>query len=82
MAKRNQNDANMLHDSIDRLEQIKDQDAGDNEIFTRTIDTMIKELFDLIQREWKKRNAKPKKRSKTYVPDIHTVTQKGNDKNG
>ena len=51
MAKKISNDTYMLHDSIDRLEQIKDQDAGDNEIFTRTIDAMIDKLFKKIQEE-------------------------------
>ena len=80
MAKRNQNHLEKLHDAIDKFEQIKDQDAGNNEIFTRTIDAMIRKLFDQIQDEWKKRNAKPKMRSKTWMPE--NQTQKGNDKNG
>ena len=79
MAKRNQNFVEMLHDSIDRLEQIKDQDADDNTIFTSTIDAMIGDLFKKIQEEWKKRNVKPPKRSKTCVSEI--LTQKGNHKN-
>ena len=78
MTKRNQNYTDKLHDSIDRLEKIKDQDAGDNEIFIRTIDAMIGKLCKKIQNEWKKRNAKPKKRSKTSVPEI--LTEKGTDK--
>lgn len=79
MAKKKHNYTDMVHDSIDRLEKIKDQDAGDNDIFTHTIDSMIDMLFIKIQDDWKKRNAKPKKRPKTYSSEI--VTQKGTDEN-
>ena len=79
MAKRNQNYTDMVHDAIDRLERIKDQDHGDNEVFTRTINRMIHKLFGKTQAEWKKRNTKPQKRSKTSVPEI--PAQKGTDKN-
>lgn len=78
MAKKNQNYLEMLHDSIDRLEKIKDQDAGDNEIFTSTIDAMIGKLFKKIQEEWKKRNARPKKRSKSSEPEIMTQKDTSN----
>ena len=78
--KKKQNYTDMLHDSIDRLEKIKDQDPGDNEVFTRTIDAMIGDLFGQIQKEWKKRNARSKKRSNKSVPI--SLAQKGTDKNG
>jgi hypothetical protein len=77
MTKRNQNYTDKLHDSIDRLEKIRDQDAGDNDVFTCTIDAMIEKLFRKTQDEWKKRKSKPKKRSGTRVPEI--ITQKGTD---
>ena len=80
MAKKKQSYSDMVHDSIRRFKKIKDQDPGDNEVFTRTINAVIQELFEKNQDDWEKRNAKPQKRSKTSVPEFRT--QNGVNKNG
>lgn len=77
MAKKKQNFTDTVHDAIRRFKKIKDQDASDNEIFTRTINKVILDLFEKNQDDWEKRNSPPEKRSKTCAPEI--LTQKGTD---
>ena len=86
MARKNQNYLEMLHDSINRLKGIKEQDPGDNENFSNTIESMIGELLEKEHEELSKKFVKTAKRppAKTSMPESksNSVTQKGTDKNG
>ncbi|MCB2141211.1 hypothetical protein KQH27_00720 [bacterium] len=79
MAKKKINYTDLVHDSIRRFKKIREQDPGDNEVFTATINEVIQDLHERNQEDWEKRNTEPKKRSKTYSPEI--LPQKGTDKN-
>jgi hypothetical protein len=78
MAKKKQNYTDMVHESIRRFKKIREQDLGDNEVFTLTINEVIQKLFEKNQDDWEERNVEPKKQAKTCVREI--LTQKGTDK--
>jgi hypothetical protein len=86
MVKKNQNYLEMIHDSINRLKIIKEQDPGDNEIFSSAVNLMIGELFEKEHEELSKKFVKTAKRNPTKTSISETksiaVIKKGNDKNG
>jgi len=86
MARKNQNYLEMLNNSINRLKRIKEQDSCENEIFSKSIDSMIAELSEKEHDEVTKKFAKTTKKSPVKPPisesKVYSATQKGNDKHG
>ena len=86
MAKKNQEQLEKLQDAITRFKNLRAQDPGDNEIFSRELDSLILRLLNKEHEVISQKFMKPSKRpqTKTEIPEHRgtSTALKVNEKDG